>query len=109
MLVGCASKEPQGVMDVPECRQAADAVARLPGESNIDYLRAQADAYSICMTAHGYRLDEERLNEELTHVAPVQASNLMRGDPGQLIALRHQQLRVSPSMWQPDSAGTPNR
>jgi len=108
-LAGCASKEPRGVMDVPECRQAANAVAPLPGEPNIDHLRAQANAYSDCMTTHGYRLDEERLNDALTHMAQVQASDKMRGDPYQLIALRRQQLRLSPSMWQPHSTETPDR
>jgi len=108
-LAGCASKEPRGVVDVPECRQTADAVAPLPGEPNIDHLRAQADAYSDCMTTHGYRLDEERLNDELTHIVQVQASDKMRGDPYQVMALRRQQLRLSPSMWQPDSTGTPDR
>lgn len=109
MLAGCAGKQPQGVADVPECRQTADSIVQVHGESNIEHLRRQADAYSDCMTAHGYRLDEERLTEQLTHLQQVQASNIMRGDPSQLIALRREQLRLSPSMWQPGSPVTPNR
>jgi len=106
-LASCASKQPQGVADVPECRQAADGIVPGHGESNLDFLRRQADAYSDCMTAHGYALDEERLTEQLTHIRDVQASDWMRGDPWELIAVRRQQLRLSASMWRPaDSTGS---
>ena len=105
-LGGCASHKPQGVADVPECRSAANAVLSSELEPKLDTLRRQADAYSECMTAHGYALDQDRLDDELLHVTQVQWSDRMRGDPYDIVEAHRQQLRLSPSMWR--SAGGPN-
>lgn len=106
-LAACAShKKPQGVADVPECRSAANAALPSEFESKLDNLRRQADAYSDCMSAHGYALDQDRLDDEVLHLSQVQWSDRMRGDPYDIVETHRQQLRLSPSMWR--SAGAPN-
>ena len=70
-------------------------------DTGIDYLKRQADAYSDCMTAHGYVLDREQLDEQLNHVEQVQNANVMGGDPFFIVAKRRQELRMSPALWRP--------
>jgi hypothetical protein len=101
LFQGCASKEPKGVAEVPECRQAAAAIKESKFDTGIDHLRRQADAYSDCMTAHGYVLDEEQLNEQLDYVRAVENAKWLGGDPFYIIAKRRQQLRMSPALWRP--------
>jgi hypothetical protein len=98
---GCGSKAPRGVAEVPECRQAAASVPRFTFDVGVDYLRRQADAYSDCMTAHGYALNEEALDDQLKHFEMVQNGQWMGGDPGPLVAARRQKLRMSPGLWRP--------
>jgi hypothetical protein len=98
---GCGSKSPRGVAEVPECRQSAASVARSSFDVGVDYLRRQADAYSECMTAHGYVLDQEELDEQIKHFEMVQNSQWMGGDPGPLAAAQRQKLRMSPKLWRP--------
>lgn len=97
----CGSKEPKGVAEVPECRSAAASLPKSDFDTGIDYLKRQADTYSDCMTAHGYVLDQEQLDEQLNHLLQVQNANVMAGDPYYLIAKRRQQLRMSPALWRP--------
>ena len=101
LVQGCASKAPKGVADVPECRSAATGAAKLATDTEIDYLRRQADAYSDCMTAHGYVLDRDQLNEQIKHLEQVQHKNVMAGDPFFIVAKRRQELRMSPALWRP--------
>jgi hypothetical protein len=103
LLAGCGSKAPRGVAAVPECRQAAASVPKA-FDAGVDYLRRQADAYSECMTAHGYVLDQEQLDDDLTHFEMVKNAEWLGGDPGPLIAQRRQKLRMSPELWRPAPA-----
>jgi len=89
---------------VPECRQAAASVQNSPFDVGIKHLERQADAYSECMEAHGYALDQERLDEDLKHFAMVKNSEWLGGDPQPLIAERRQKLRMSPEFWRSASA-----
>jgi hypothetical protein len=104
---GCGSKAPRGVAEVPECRQAAASVPRFTFDVGVDYLRRQADAYSDCMTAHGYVLDEEALDDQVRHFEMVQNSQWMGGDPGPLAVAQRQKLRMSPELWRPANASNP--
>jgi hypothetical protein len=103
---GCGSKAPKGVPELPECRQAAVAITESKFDTGIDLLRRQADAYSECMTTHGYVLDGEKLDEQLEHVRQVENAKWMGGDPFFIIAKRRQQLRMSPSLWRPAPPST---
>jgi hypothetical protein len=53
------------------------------------------------MTAHGYVLDQEELDEQIKHFEMVQNSQWMGGDPGPLAAAQRQKLRMSPKLWRP--------
>jgi hypothetical protein len=85
---GCGSKASKGVAEIPECRQAAATLPESKFDTGIDYLKRQADAYSECMTAHGYVLDEEQLDEQLNHVRQVENAQSLGGDPVYIIAKR---------------------
>ncbi len=98
---GCGSKAPKGVPEVPECRHAAAAIAESKFDTGINHLIRQADAYSECMTAHGYVLDQEDLDQQLEHVRQVENAKWLGGDPVFIIAKRKQQLRMSPALWRP--------
>jgi hypothetical protein len=99
LATGCASKELKGVADVPECRAAADGVTKQPFDVGADHLRHQADAYSDCMTARGYVLDEVALQSNLDRYEMVQNAQVMLGDPAPLLAVRRQKLRMNPALW----------
>jgi hypothetical protein len=103
---GCGSKAPKGVPEVPECRQAAAAITESKFDTGLDLLRRQADAYSECMTAHGYVIDQVELDEQLEHVRQVENAKWMGGDPIFIIAKRRQQLRMSPALWRPAPPST---
>jgi hypothetical protein len=104
LVAGCASKGPKGVPDVPECRAAAAKAPKLSFDVGTDYLERQADAYSECMAARGYVLDDEAVQSNLDRYETVQNSDVMRGDPGPLLAVRRQKLRMTPKFWR---AATP--
>lgn len=99
LSAGCGSKAPRGVAEVPECRQAAASVEKSQFDVGIQYLQRQADAYSDCMTAHGYVLDQDQLDEDLKHFEQVQNAQWMGGDPQPLVAQKRQKLRMSPEFW----------
>jgi hypothetical protein len=101
VIAGCGSKGPRGVAEVPECRQAAASVPKFTFDVGVDYLRRQADAYSECMSAHGYVLDQEQLDDQLSHFEMVKNAERLGGDPGPLVAERRQKLRMSPALWRP--------
>jgi len=101
LSAGCGSKAPRGVAEVPECRQAATGVEKSPFDVGIQYLERQADAYSDCMTAHGYTLDQDQLDEDLKHFEQVQNAQWMGGDPQPLVAQKRQKMRMSPEFWRP--------
>jgi hypothetical protein len=107
LSVGCSSKAPRGVAEVPECRQAAAGVDKSPFDVGIQYLVRQADAYSDCMTTHGYELNQEQLDDDLKHFEKVQNAQWLGGDPGPLIAQRRQKLRMSPEFWRPAGSSSP--
>jgi len=96
---GCGGTK--GVAEVPECRSAADSVHKSEFETGIHHLTRQADAYSDCMTAHGYVFDQAQLDERLDHIRQVQNADVAGGDPYYLIAKRRQELRMSPALWRP--------
>ena len=104
LSAGCGSKAPRGVAEVPECRQAAAGIEKSPFDVGIQYLERQADAYSDCMTAHGYSLDQEQLDEDLKHFEQVQNAQWMGGDPQLLVAQKRQKMRMSPQFWRPASS-----
>ena len=99
LSAGCGSKAPRGVAEVPECRRAAGSVEKSQFDVGIQYLQRQADAYSDCMTAHGYVLDQDQLDEDLKHFEQVQNAQWMGGDPQPLVAQKRQKLRMSPEFW----------
>jgi hypothetical protein len=102
LSAGCGGgKAPKGVAEVPECRQAAATITESRFDTGINLLRRQADAYSDCMTAHGYVLDQELLDQQLEHVRQVENAKWLGGDPVFIIAKRRQQLRMSPTLWRP--------
>ena len=101
LSAGCGSKAPRGVAEVPECRQAAASIEKSPFDVGIQYLERQADAYSDCMTAHGYVLDQDQLDEEVKHFEQVQNAQWLGGDPQPLVAQKRQKLRMSPAFWRP--------
>jgi len=101
---GCATHDaPQGVAEVPECRQAAKAVPATDFDSRLGLLRLRADAYGDCMQERGYVLDEEELERKLLHKAQVKNSDPMGGDPVFFLAEYRQELRMNPALWR---AGT---
>ena len=104
LSAGCGSKAPRGVAEVPECRQAAAGIEKSPFDVGIQYLERQADAYSDCMTAHGYSLDQDQLDEDLKHFEQVQNAQWMGGDPQLLVAQKRQKMRMSPQFWRPASS-----
>jgi len=101
LSAGCGSKAPRGVAEVPECRQAAASIEKSPFDVGIQYLERQADAYSDCMTARGYALDQDQLDEDLKHFEQVQNAQWMGGDPQLLVAQKRQKMRMSPQFWRP--------
>jgi hypothetical protein len=101
---GCATHDaPQGVAEVPECRQAAKAVPATDFDSRLGLLRLRADAYGDCMQERGYVLDEQELERRLLHKEQVRSSDPMGGDPAFFLAEYRQELRMNPALWR---AGT---
>ena len=104
-LAGCATREPPpGVAEVPECRQAAQAVTQSEFETPLRSEQRRADVYATCMEARGYALAADRLDKTLLREEQVRNSDRMGGDPYPYLVLRRQQLRASPTMWEPASA-----
>ena len=104
MAVGCAwiEKKPNpGVPDVPQCRQAANAVSATDFDTRESVLHRRADAYSDCMQAHGYVLDEAELDRKVLYQEQVKNSNPLGGDPAPFLALYRQELRLNPALWRP--------
>ena len=101
---GCATKDKQqGVAEVPQCRQAANAVPATDFDSRLSLLQLRADAYSSCMRERGYVLDEEELDRRLLHKEQVKNSDPLGGDPAFILARYRQELRMNPALWR---AGT---
>jgi hypothetical protein len=106
MAVGCAwiEKKPSpGEPDVPQCRQAANAVSATDFDTRESVLHRRADAYSDCMQAHGYVLDEAELDRKLLYQEQVINSEPLGGDPAPFLALYRQELRLNPTLWRPGS------
>ena len=104
MAVSCAwiEKKPDpGVPDVPQCRQAANEISATDFDTRESVLRRRADAYSDCMQAHGYVLDEAELDRKLLYQEQVKNSDPMGGDPAPFLALYRQELRLNPALWRP--------
>ena len=99
LVQGCGGTK--GIAEVPECRGAADSLRKSEFESATHFLTRQADAYSDCMTAHGYVFDQAELDERIDHIRQVHNADVMGGDPYYLIAKRRQELRMSPALWRP--------
>ena len=101
---GCASRDkPQGVAEVPECRQAAKAVPATEFDSRTLLLQLRADAYSACMEQHGYVLDQEEFDRQMLHKEQVKNADPMGGDPAFILARYRQELRMDPSVWRGSS------
>jgi len=99
LVQGCGGTK--GIAEVPECRGAADSLRKSEFESATHFLTRQADAYSDCMTAHGYVFDQAQLDERIDHIRQVHNADVMGGDPYYVIAKRRQELRMSPALWRP--------
>ena|SRR5690349_139899 len=98
--LGCSSgKTRVGVQDVPQCRQAADAVQRTEFDTQSSVLERRADTYVECMQAHGYVLDQEEVDRRLLRKEQVRNSDPLGGDPAYLLVAYRQQLRMDPSLW----------
>jgi hypothetical protein len=104
VLAGCGRTAEKGVADVPECRRAAAGVQEFVFDTGVDFLQRQADAYSDCMVARGYVLDQAELDEQLLHFQQVQFADQQAGDPTPLIAVRREKLRMSPALWRAAAA-----
>lgn len=103
MLPGCSFNETssRGVAEVPECRQAAKAVTATQFDNRSSVLRRRADAYSDCMQAHGYVLDQDELDRMLLHKEQVRNGDPMGGDPAPFLESYRQELRLTPALWRP--------
>jgi hypothetical protein len=103
IVFGCGSNKPSpdGVAEVPECRQSAKAVSATEFDSRSSVLRRRADAYSECMQAHGYVLDQDELDRMLLHKEQVSNSQPMGGDPAPFLESYRQELRMTPALWRP--------
>ena len=101
LVAGCGGQDAArgGVAEVPQCRQAANAVPKTDFDTRTTLLRMRADAYSDCMQERGYVLDEEELDRRLLHKAQVKNSEPMGGDPAPFLALYRQELRMNPELW----------
>jgi hypothetical protein len=101
VLFGCGGKggTRSGVAEVPQCRQAANAVSASEFDTRATVLRMRADAYSECMQARGYVLDEEELDRRMLRKEQVKNSEPMGGDPGPFLALYREELRMNPDLW----------
>jgi len=101
LVAGCGGKDGTrgGVAEVPQCRQAANAVPTTDFDTRAMLLRMRADAYSECMQERGYVLDEEELDRRLLHKEQVKNSAPMGGDPAPFLALYRQELRMNPELW----------
>lgn len=100
LSAGCAGKASrQGVAEVPQCRQAARSIEESPFENRITLERMRADAYSECMQAHGYALDEDALEQRLLHKEQVLNGAPMGGDPALFLMRYRQELRMDPDLW----------
>jgi hypothetical protein len=102
VAAGCSSgKTRAGVEDVPQCRQAANAVHPTEFDTQSSVLERRADAYVDCMQAHRYVLDQEEVERRLIHKAQVRNSDPLGGDPAYILARYRQQLRMDPGLWRP--------
>lgn len=100
-VAGCASRSSgHRTEDVPECRQAAKAVVETDLDNRLSVLQRRADAYSDCMEAHGYALDQEEFDRRLLHKEQVKNSDPLGGDPAFILAAYRQELRMEPALWQ---------
>jgi hypothetical protein len=101
LVGGCGGKDTArgGVAEVPQCRQAADAVTTSDFDTRASLLRMRADAYSDCMQERGYVLDEEELDRRLLHKEQVKNGDPLGGDPAPFLALYRQELRMNPALW----------
>lgn len=99
LAAGCASRNPKGVADVPECRALAENAPRFSFDVGIDYLRRQADAYSECMIGRGYALNDAAVQSNLERFEMIKNADVMGGDPAPQLAVRRQKLRMNPEFW----------
>jgi hypothetical protein len=99
LLGACGSHSPRGVADVPQCRHAANAVQGTEFDTREQLLTLRADAYSECMQAHGYVLDEEELERRMIHKEQVKNSDMLHGDPYYILKRYRQELRLDPDLW----------
>ena len=99
---GCANRPrtPEGVVEVPACRQAADATDRNEFANPQTQLEIQADAYAICMQEHGYVLNQDALDTKMRYEEQVQNGKWLGGDPFFYLKALRQKLRMSPAYWQ---------
>jgi hypothetical protein len=104
VLAGCGRAAQRGAADVPECRRAAADVQEFAFDTGVAFLQRQADAYSGCMVARGYVLDQAQLEEQLLHFQQVQYADIPAGDPILLISVRREKLRMSRSLWHTPAA-----
>jgi len=100
-FAGCGGKDAArgGVAEVPQCRQAANAVPKTDFDTHAFLLRMRADAYSECMQERGYVLDEEEFDRRLLHKEQVKNGDPMGGDPAPFLAVYRQELRMNPELW----------
>jgi hypothetical protein len=105
LIAGCGGKDASrgGVAEIAECRQAANDVPKTDFDTRVSLLRMRADAYSECMQARGYVLDEEDLDRRLLHKEQVKNGDPLGGDPAPFLVLYRQELRMNPELWRPGS------
>jgi hypothetical protein len=97
---GCASKAVDA--EPPEaavCRQDGGRVRTRDYAERLRLLTRRADAYAVCMGAHGFVLDEAKLEAELLRLEQTRNADRLGGDPQLELALRAQELRASPIVW----------
>jgi hypothetical protein len=97
---GCASKiGDAGPPEAAACTQDGGRVRGRDYAERLYRLTQRADAYAACMNAHGFVLDEAKLEAELQRLERTRNSDQLGGDPQLELALRAQELRASPAVW----------
>ena len=105
LVAGCGGKDTArgGVAEVAQCRQAANDVPKTDFDTRASLLHMRADAYSDCMEARGYVLDEEELDRRVLHKGQVKNGDPLGGDPAPFLVLYRQELRMNPELWRTGS------
>lgn len=105
-LAACASRAPEPPAEVRACMPERRLIG---GEyaKKLARLTQRANAFSACMQAKGYTLDETALDDALLRHEYKLNADPMYGDPQQALDIRKQELLVDPLFWRKGGQATP--